>query len=41
MYDLKRENEQMHVIGLGGLPVLFSNRFFRFSFYKNRKTVIT
>ena len=35
------------LVGLGGLPVfrfssvLFSNRFFRFSFYKNRKTVIT
>jgi hypothetical protein len=24
-----------------GFSVLFSNRFFRFSFYKNRKTVIT
>ena len=34
-------------VGLGGLPVfrvfsvLFSNWFFLFSFYKNRKTVIT
>jgi hypothetical protein len=39
-------NNSCH-LGLGGLPVfrffsvLFSNRFFRFSFYKNRKTVIT
>ena len=37
----------LFLVGLGGLPVfrgfsvLFSNRFFRFSFYKNRKTVIT
>jgi hypothetical protein len=38
---------RVYKVGLGGLPVfrvfsvLFSNRFFRFSFYKNRKTVIT
>jgi hypothetical protein len=45
--ETKNHNWSVPWLGLGGLPVfsffsvLFSNRFFRFSFYKNRKTVIT